>query len=700
MGGDKPRPYTTQADCKHDTTQIATYCDSLVAERAVLSVTCLWESPLRKARRREEGLASGVSVPADGASIGLQERWVYSSAPTFISACVAVTGHVIVSDGDHTLCGLSPNGKLLFTKRFDDKISAFRLSRDGGWVLVSFLNRILTLLDSAGVALWVRRYPHHIAAFDIRISDEAIVVGGPARTLAVLDRNGEFVNSLQIAAPIEFIEISADEKLVLVGNSDAFIGMVSCDLEVLWMRKLTTISSVPRFSPCNQWITLPAFGMGAYLFDGEGRDAQVFRLRRPIGFAACVDDCRVVALGTTVGELLLVRRDGRTDSKYELPFRPKSWTIDADGRHVVIADRLGSVYGYELTSGESSRFTFLEHSPDEAEPVEKRPLFGAKLFSRASSRHSAQIRVLPGGKHTICATTDGHILSFDEKGRPREIASLGSTVFSLCLASRSYCFAATTEGYLHAFAHDKMLWRRRIGTAMLAVNAIGNRFATMDTGGNICVFDSEGRLVRTWMDSSDARYFLISPSGEDMVVAEAKRAVVVDFKGKGVFEVEFGAGGCRLALDDGSLYVGDARGVVSAFDLVGEQLWSVSVKEPITKLRPFEDGLFCRTASKAAFLIGQDGKIAWRKELANERSMVARNQQREFIEVFRRQRALLCVALGGGLLWKVNLKGAHRSLSVDASGEFIGAFDGAYAWLFAVSDFEPSEPGRFDYLEL
>ena len=655
---------------------------------------------MRKARRKEEGLASEARVPDGGPCITLQERWVYSSALAFTDACVAVTGHVVVSDGSRTLCCISPDGRLLFTKQFDDKISAFRLSQDGGRLLVALLNCSLMLFDSAGETLWVKKHPHLVTALDTRVSDGVIVAGGPARTLVVLDREGEYVSLVPLPAPIEFIEVSTDEKLILIGDFNAFLAVVTDQLDVLWMRRLATMCTAARFSPCGRWITLPAFGMGAYLFDHEGRDAQAFRLRRPVKFAACIDECRVVAVGTVDGELFLVRRDGCTQSRYELPCRPKFWTIDADDHLMAIVDGVGSVHCYELISGEGSRFSFLEHSERKAEPGEKRPIYCVKLFSQASGRYSAQVRVLPGGKHMICATSEGQILSYDERGKPREIASLGSTVFSLRLASRSYCFAATTEGRIHAFAHDRILWHRRTGTAMLAINAIGNRFATMDIGGNICVFDSDGRLIRTWMDSPDARYFLISPSGEDMVVAEARRAVLVDFKGRGVFTVDFGPGGSRLAIDDEALYVGDTRGVVSAFDLIGERLWSVSVNEPITKLRPFEDGLFCTTTAKSAFLIGTDGKIAWSKKLTSRRSIVARNQKREFIEVFRQRRALVCVVLGGGLLWKANLKGTHRSLSVDASGEFIGAFDGACAWLFAISDFEPSEPGRFDYLEI
>ncbi len=655
---------------------------------------------MRKARRKEEGLASEARVPDAGPSITLQERWVYSSALAFTDACVAVTGQVVVSDGDRTLCCISPDGKLLSSKEFDEKISAFRLSRDGGRLLVALLNRNLMLLDSAGETLWVKEHPHLIAALDMRVSDGVVITGGPARSLVVLDREGEYVSSVPLPGPIEFIEVSTDEKLILIGNFNAFLAVITDQLDVVWMRRLGTMCGAGRFSACRQWITLPAFGMGAYLFDHEGQDAQAFRLRRPVEFAACVDECRVVAVGTVDGELFLLRRDGSTHSRYELPCRPKCWAIDADDHVMAIVDGVGSVHCYELVSGEGSRFSFLEHSERKAEPGDKRPIYCVKLFSLASGRYSAQVRVLPGGKHMICATSEGRILSYDEKGRQREIASLGSTVFSLRLASRSYCFAATTEGHIYAFAHDRILWHRRTGAAMLAINAIGNRFATMDIGGNICVFDSDGRLIRTWMDSLDARYFLISPSGEDMVVAEARRAVLVDFKGRGVFTVDFGPGGSRLAIDDQALYVGDARGVVSAFDLIGERLWSVSVNEPIGKLRPFEDGLLCTTTAQSAFLIGIDGKIAWSKKLTSKRSIVARNQKREFIEVLRQRRALICVALGGGLLWKANLKGTHRSLSVDASGEFIGAFDGACAWLFAISDFEPTEPGRFDYLEI
>lgn len=655
---------------------------------------------MRKARRKAEGLASEVRVPDGGPSIVLQQKWVYSSALAFTDAWVAVTGHVIVSDGDCTLCCVSPEGKLLFSKQFDDRICAFRLSRDAGSLLVALTNRSLMLLDSTGETLWVKKHPHLVTALDVRLSDGLIVAGGPARTLFVLNHEGMYLNSVQLPAPIEFVEVSTDEKLILVGNFNAFLAVITGQLDVLWMRRLVTMCGVARFSHCGEWITLPAFGMGAYLLDQDGRDAHAFRLRRPVKFAACLQECGVVAVGTVDGELFLVRRDGSTQNKYELPCRPKCWMIDADAHFMAIVDGFGSVHSYELVSGEGSRFSFLEHSDRKAEPGEKRPIYCTKLFSRASTRHSAQVRVLPGGKHMICATSEGQMLSYNEKGKPRKIASLGSTVFSLRLASRSYCFAATTEGHVHAFAHDRILWHRRTGTAMLAINAIGNRFATMDIGGNICVFDSDGRLIRTWMDSQDARYFLISASGENMVVAEAERAVLVDFKGRGVFTVDFGPGGSRLAIDDEALYIGDTRGVVSAFSLIGERLWSVSVNQPVTKLRPFEDGLFCTTTAKTAALIDNDGNIAWSKKLTSKRSVIARNQKREFIEIFRQRRSLVCVTLGGGLLWKANLKGTHRSLSVDASGEFIGAFDGTCAWLFAVSDFEPSEPGRFDYLEI
>jgi len=655
---------------------------------------------LRKARQREEGLASEVLVSGGEQSITLQQRWVHSSELRFVRASVSATGYVVASDDGCTLCCISPDGELLFSKQFEEKISAFRLSKDGGTLLVALPNRGLTLLDSMGEPLWLKEHIRLVSALDIRASDQVVLAGGPSRTLIALDRDGEYVNSVSLPEPVEFIEVSTDEKLILIGNGNAFLAMINDQLEVLWMKRLATMCGEAQFSPCGKWIVLPAFGMGAYLFDHEGRDAQAFRTTRPVSFAACLYEGRAVALGTVDGQLLLVRRDGSTESRYELPCRPTSWAIDTSSHFMAIVDGVGSVHCYELIFGEGSRFSFLEHSGAKDEPGEKRPIVSVKLYSRASARYSAQVKVLPGGKHMICATSEGQVFSYDEKGKQSEIASLGSTIFSLCLASRSYCFAATTEGQLHAFAHDKLLWERRIGTAMLAINAIGNHFATMDNGGNICVFDSDGELIRTWLDSPDARYFLLSPSGENMVVAEARRAVLVDFKGRCVFTVDFSPGGSRLAIDDQLLYVGDTRGVVSAFDLVGKRLWSVSVKEPVSRLRPFEDGLFCTTTTMKALLIRDDGKIAWSKKLASNDSIVARNQEREFIEVFRQRRALVCMVLGAGLLWKANLKGTHRSLSVDASGEFVGAFDGAYAWLFAISDFEPDEPDRFDYLEI
>ncbi|MBN1593899.1 MAG: PQQ-binding-like beta-propeller repeat protein [Candidatus Coatesbacteria bacterium] len=655
---------------------------------------------MRRARGREESLVPDMDVSYDGPSFALQERWIYSSAQAFVEASVAVTGHSALSDGENNLCGLSPSGELIFSKRFDEAIRSFRLSRDGSNIFVSLADRTIALLDLSGTTVWTTRYPHVINASDMRLSDGAILVGGDSRCISILDRGGELVRTMQIPLSIESIDLSAEEDLALLGNSNAAIALLDGEFDQLWVRKLNTMSGLPHFSPCCRWITLPAFGMGAFLFDREGLDARAFKSKQPISFAVCVPECAMIALGTINGGLSFVNQAGDAVASFDLPFRPKSWAIDANSQYLIVADRLGVVYGYEITSGDSSRFTFLEHSSGKGSHSEKKPLFSAKLFSRPSSRQTAQIRVLPGGKHSICATTDGRIISFDEKGRSNEIANLGGTVFSLCLASRSYSFAATTEGYLNAFAHDQLLWRRRVGTAMLAVNAIGNRFATMDMGGNICVFDADGQIMRTWMDSADARYFLISPSGEDMVVAEGNRAVLVDFKGRGVFSVEFTSGGSRLALDDESLFVGDTRGVVSAFDLLGERIWAADLGSPITRLRPFEDGLFCRTTRDEAILIGQDGRITWRKELADRHSTVARNQNREFIEVFREGRSLICASLGGTLLWRADLRGGHRSLSIDASGEFIGAFDGAYAWLFAVSDFEPSEPGRFDFLEI
>lgn len=655
---------------------------------------------MRKARQKEEGAAPEVLVSGGESSVALQQKWAYSSELTFVSASVTATGYVVASDDACTLCCISPDGELLFSKHFDEKISAFRLSRDGGTLLVALPDRGLALLDSMGQVLWLKKHIRLISALDIRVSDQVILAGGAARTLIALDRDGECVNSVALPEPVEFIEVSRDEKLILVGNGNAFLAMINDQLDVLWMKRLATMCGRAQFSPCGKWIVLPAFGMGAYLFDHEGRDAQAFRTARPVSFAACLCEGRSVALGTVDGQLLLVRRDGTTESRYELPCRPRSWTVDTSSHFTVIVDVVGSVHCYELISGEGSRFSFLEHSGAKDEPGEKRPIYCVTLYSRASSHCSAQVRVLPGGKHAICATSEGQVFSYDDKGKPREIASLGSTVFSLRLASRSYRFAATTEGCLHAFAHDKLLWQRRIGTAMLAINALGNHFATMDNGGNIFVFDSDGELIRTWKESPNARYFLLSPSGENMVVAEARRAVLVDFKGRGVFAVDFSPGGSRLAVDEQLLYVGDTRGGVSAFDLVGKRQWSVSVKEPVSRLRPFEDGLFCTTTTMRAFLIRDDGTIAWEKKLASNNSTVARNQERRFIEVFRHQKALICIALGGELLWRASLKGLNPSLTVDASGEFIGAFDGAHAWLFSVSDYQPDEPDRFDYLEI
>jgi len=654
---------------------------------------------LRRARGREEDLASEMPISDGVPSLTLQERWVYSSAIVLNPLSVSVTGHVAAADGDRTLCCIAPDGKLVFTRRFEDRIRTFRLSRDGAYLFVSLFNNTSFLLDSAGETLWEIRHPDVISASDIRISDGAVIVGGPSQAVCVFNRDGRQVSSLALGAPIEFIQVSADESSVLVGNFNAFIGVLDDGLEALWLRRLGTLCGVGRFSSCGQWIILPAYGMGAYLFDSRGRDVRAFKPKRPVKLAACVDECKVVALGTIDGELYLLGRDGGTQVKFELSCRPTSWAIDADSRLIAIADSLGSVRCYELISGDSSRFWFLEHSHNGAETSEKRPLYVFKLFRQASCRRGAQVRVLPGGKHTLCATSEGQILSIDWKGKKSQVASLGTTIFSLQLASRSYCFAATTEDQLYAFAHDQLKWHRRIGTAMLAINALGNHFATMDVAGNIYVFDSHGELIRTWTKSSDARYFLISPSGEDMVVVEARRAVVVDFKGKAVFCVEFSPG-ARLGLDDQFVYVGDSRGAVTAFDLVGQRLWAANIGEPVARLRPFEDGLFCTTASEAAFMIGRDGEIAWRKTLASKSSVVARNQEREFVEVFRQQKALICLRLGGELLWKADLGGTHRSLSVDASGEFVSAFDGLSVWLFAVSDLEPSEPDRFDFLEL
>ena len=650
-------------------------------------------------RGREEGLTSEMPISDGVPSLTLQERWVYSSAVGLTTLSVAVTGHVAASDGDRTLCCIAPDGKLLFTKRFEDRIRTVRLSRDGAYLFVSLFSNTSFLLDSVGEPLWQIRHFNVISASDIRISDGTVVVAGPSRMLSVINLEGEQVGSVSLGEPIDFIEVSADERSILVGNFNASIGVVDDGLEVLWLRRLTTLCGAGRFSPGGQWIILPLYGMGAYLFDNGGRQVRAFRPRRPVKFAACVDECKVVALGTSDGELYLLGRDGGSQVRFELPCQPTAWATDAGSRLIMVADDLGAVHCYELISGDSSRFRFLEHSHSAAKASEKRPLYSFQLFQRASSRRGAQVRVLPGGKHMLCATSEGQIYSIDWKGQKSEVASLGSTIFSLQLASRSYCFAATTEGELFAFTHDQLKWHRRIGTAMLAINALGNRFATMDVGGNIYVFDSRGELIRTWMRSSDARYFLISPSGEDMVVVESHQAVVVDFRGRAVFCVEFSPG-ARLGLDDQSVFVGDSRGTVMAFDLVGQRLWSANIGEPVARLRPFEDGLFCTTTSQSAFMIGNNGEITWRKTLASKSSVVARNQEREFIEVFRRDKALICLRLGGELLWKADLAGTHRSLSVDASGEFVGAFDGRSAWLFALSDLEPSEPDRFDFLEL
>ena len=612
---------------------------------------------------------------------------------------MSVTGHVVVTDGERTLYNVGPDGKLVWSRKFKDRIVAARLSRDSLNTVVSFHDWSLAFLDVDGRLLWHKRFSYLISAFDIRISDGTILIGGSSRTISNLSRDGMFLDSMVFSAPIEFINISRDDDRVLVGNSGAFLASLNGAFETEWARSFAMISGVARFSATGKWIVMPLFGSGAYLIDSTGGDVRAFRPRHPVMCAAYLEGCSTLLLGTSYGELLMLDQDGALRGRFELSFRPRFWDIDHCCSFLAIVDEGSSLHSYQLVHGQSTRFSFLEQEQEREEPLEKKPIYSIDLFRRATSRHQAQVKLLPGGKYTLCATSDGGMLMLDESGRQKRLASLGDSI-RICTASKSYRFAAATGGRLYSFGHDKMLWQRRAGTAMLALNAAGNRVAAMDDAGNIFLFDSLGELKWTWFKSRDARYFCLSPSGEEMVVAEASRAVVLDFAGRPVFETEFNGAAGHLAIDDDSLYIGDSSGIVSAYDLYGSQLWSGCIEEPVARLRPFEDGLLVTTGMGSAFFLDDAGKVVWRRRVAGRRSLVIRNQKREFIEVIRRRNALFCLVLGGELLWKVVLKDAVRSFAADASGEFVCAFDGVAVWLFSIANRAPEEPGRFDFLEL
>lgn len=658
---------------------------------------------MRKARGQEQNLAPDGYESKDSPSFAVEEKWAYSSAFILRTVCIAETGYVVASDGARVLSCISQTGEMVFRRQFNDRIASFSLSRDGANVVVILRDWTVILLDISGETIWETRLPGAGSACAMRVSDGTIFVGSSSGTVWLINRGGNVFDLLEFPAAVEFITFDHDEKAALVGNFGAFFGLLGDQNEVLWVKSLSTSCGRARFSRCGRHIILPAYGQGALLFDRDGRDGRSFRVQRPVAFGACLGGGASggsVLLGTIDGKLLLLTQDGAVLGQYDLPCRPTHWDTDASCSSLAVSDETGSVLQYELVAGASTRFDFLEHGDGTMGQVEKSPVYSVRLCRRASSSFQAQMKVLPGGKYMVCASSDGRVWMYDERGKELRVASLGAPVFDLCVASRSYCFAAATEGYLHLFGHDRLLWRKRIGTAMLAVNGAGNRVATMDLAGNVYVFDSDGELLRTVRESGDARYFLISPSGEDVVLAEKSRAILFDFRGRQVFSVEAMAGRDRLAMDDERLYVGLADGTVRALDMIGRQLWSAPIGEPVARIRPFEDGVFVTSTAKSAFFIGAEGEIRWRESLTSGRSIVSRNQRREFVEVLRVKKSLVCIALGGEMLWKVLLQGTGRNVSVDSSGEFIGAFDGISVWLFPVSDFTPREPGRFDYLEI
>ena len=649
---------------------------------------------------RRQGQRPGEEVePGRSATLQLNQAWDYSSQRSIASVSIASTGYAVVTDGQRWLCCLSDSGNQLWERNFPEPIVSFRLSRDGGNVLVALSDCGFCVLDVAGGVVWETRLCVPVTACDMRLSDGVTFAAARPRTLITLDQTGRTITSRELPDTVEFLTFAQDDQVALIANSGAFVGLVDDVGEMLWARSFSTISLEARMSPCGRWITLPAFGQGAYLIDREGTQVDVVRTHAPVNFAACAKNCSVILVATTRGNLLSLDRQGAVLGRFELPVKPKQIQTDTDVGLLAMVDPGGSLKVYRLTSTDSSRFAFLEVEASAAQKP-KEPLYRLALFCKPSTSYQAQVKLLPGGKYTLLATCHSELLMIDETGRPICQTTTGLPILSLALAPKSYSFFGATEDAVLAFAHTKMLWRRELKTAMLAVNAAGDRLGAMDIAGNVYVFDQAARMVRSWMGSRDARYFLISPSGDDLVVAEPARAVVIDFRGQPIFEVGFKAGADHLAITDSSLYVGTGGGKLSAFELTGEALWEVELNEPVASIKASEDGLLVLSTRGSAFWIDEDGQLLWRKPLTATKPLVFRNQERDYIELFKRDSTLICASLGGELLWRARLEDKIRSLAVDASGEFVAAFDGVAVWLFSTGEKQPTEPDRFDFLEV
>jgi len=588
---------------------------------------------------RRQGQRPGEEVePGRSATLQLNQAWDYSSQRSIASVSIASTGYAVVTDGQRWLCCLSDSGNQLWERNFPEPIVSFRLSRDGGNVLVALSDCGFCVLDVAGGVVWETRLCVPVTACDMRLSDGVTFAAARPRTLITLDQTGRTITSRELPDTVEFLTFAQDDQVALIANSGAFVGLVDDVGEMLWARSFSTISLEARMSPCGRWITLPAFGQGAYLIDREGTQVDVVRTHAPVNFAACAKNCSVILVATTRGNLLSLDRQGAVLGRFELPVKPKQIQTDTDVGLLAMVDPGGSLKVYRLTSTDSSRFAFLEVEASAAQKP-KEPLYRLALFCKPSTSYQAQVKLLPGGKYTLLATCHSELLMIDETGRPICQTTTGLPILSLALAPKSYSFF-------------------------------------------------------------DARYFLISPSGDDLVVAEPARAVVIDFRGQPIFEVGFKAGADHLAITDSSLYVGTGGGKLSAFELTGEALWEVELNEPVASIKASEDGLLVLSTRGSAFWIDEDGQLLWRKPLTATKPLVFRNQERDYIELFKRDSTLICASLGGELLWRARLEDKIRSLAVDASGEFVAAFDGVAVWLFSTGEKQPTEPDRFDFLEV